>query len=38
MRYDQLMNLGWKRLLPIGLANLAVTAVLVLALQGFTVQ
>jgi len=37
MRYDQLMNLGWKRLLPIGLANVAVSAVLVLALEGWTV-
>ncbi|MBE0565812.1 MAG: NADH-quinone oxidoreductase subunit H [Krumholzibacteria bacterium] len=30
-RYDQLMNLGWKVMLPLGVANLAVTAV-VLAL------
>ncbi len=37
IRYDQLMDLGWKRLLPIGLANVAITAVLVLALEGFTV-
>lgn len=28
-RYDQLMGLGWKVLLPIGLANLFVTALLV---------
>jgi NADH-quinone oxidoreductase subunit H len=28
-RYDQLMNLSWKGLLPLSLANLAVTAVLV---------
>jgi NADH-quinone oxidoreductase subunit H len=28
-RYDQLMNLGWKVLFPLSLANIAVTAVLI---------
>ena len=28
-RYDQLMNLGWKGLLPLSIANLAATAILV---------
>ncbi len=28
LRYDQLMGLGWKVLVPVGLANLAVTAVI----------
>ncbi len=29
-RYDQQMNLGWKVLLPLGIANLVVTAVVIL--------
>ncbi len=37
LRYDQLMALGWKRLLPIALGNLGVSAVLLLLLQGWTV-
>src|SRR4029434_5907192 len=36
LRYDQLMAFGWKKLLPVGLANVAVSAVLVLLLQGVT--
>jgi len=31
-RYDQLMHLGWKVLFPLSLANIAVTALLVVAL------
>jgi NADH-quinone oxidoreductase subunit H len=32
-RYDQLMELGWKILLPISLANLAITGAIILAAQ-----
>lgn len=32
-RYDQVMRLGWKMLLPLGLVNLMATAVVIVALQ-----
>jgi NADH-quinone oxidoreductase subunit H len=32
-RYDQLMDLGWKKLIPLALANLLITAVVILALN-----
>ena len=33
-RYDQLMRLGWKVLLPLSLANIVVTGVVLLAIDG----
>jgi len=32
-RYDQLMNLGWKKLIPLSLANMIITAVVILWLK-----
>ena len=32
-RYDQLMDLGWKKLIPLALANMLITAIVILWLN-----
>ena len=32
-RYDQLMNLGWKGMMPIAMLNMIVTALLILLME-----
>lgn len=33
-RFDQLMHLGWKRLVPLALLNMLITAIVILAMKG----
>jgi NADH-quinone oxidoreductase subunit H len=32
-RYDQVMRLGWKMMLPLALLNVAITGIVIIALQ-----
>ena len=34
LRYDMLMRLGWKVLLPLSIANVVVTGIVLVAVQG----
>jgi NADH-quinone oxidoreductase subunit H len=34
LRYDMLMRLGWKVLLPLAIANVIVTGIVLVAVQG----
>lgn len=34
-RYDQLMHLGWKVLIPLAIANVVITGVVIAIIEGF---
>jgi NADH-quinone oxidoreductase subunit H len=34
LRYDMLMRLGWKVLMPLAIANIIVTGIVLVAVQG----
>jgi NADH-quinone oxidoreductase subunit H len=34
-RYDQLMHLGWKKLIPISLVNMLITGIIIAAVSGW---
>lgn len=34
-RYDQLMGLGWKKLIPIAMVNMLITAIVIAATSGW---
>ena len=37
-RYDQLMNLGWKALIPLSIANILVTGIVLLVIEQFGIK